>query len=284
MRKIIAGIDASSAASAVCDAAAWSSQRLDTEVMALHVLEKSLYPSESDLSGNLGLGAQEQLLEELAELDHRRSKLMLEQGKLQLQAARERLEQAGATAVTTRQRHGSLVETLVDLADELRLLVIGRHGEEHANELDAVGSQLESVIRVVRQPILITQDEFRAPQRFLLAYDGSGTAQAALDRVAESPLLTGLPCVLVCVGKPGNTESTDLEAAKNTLAAAGIPTEVVRVESTEVARTLCEQVETHQADLVVMGTHGHSRIRKFFVGSTSTAMLRRNPVMTLLLR
>lgn len=284
MRKIIAGIDASSASGAVCDAAAWASQRLDTEVMALHVLEKSLYPTESDLSGNLGLGAQEHLLQELAELDHKRSKLMLEQGKLQLQAARERLEQAGATSVSTRQRHGSLTETLVDLADELRLLVIGRRGEAHANEIDAVGSQLESVIRVVHQPILITQDEFRLPQRFILAYDGSATAQAALQRVSESPLLTGIPCVLVCVGKPGNTEAADLEQAAETLQAAGIPTKTARVESTEVAQTLCEQVKSQQADLVVMGTHGHSRIRKFFVGSTSTAMLRRNPVMTLLLR
>jgi hypothetical protein len=43
--------------------------RMDAPLVFLHVLDKSEYPIESDLSGNIGLGSREALLEELAALD-----------------------------------------------------------------------------------------------------------------------------------------------------------------------------------------------------------------------
>ena len=48
----------------------------------------------SDLSGSIGLGSQEHLLEELTAVEQQRSKLRLQQGKQILQAAKERVAQA----------------------------------------------------------------------------------------------------------------------------------------------------------------------------------------------
>jgi nucleotide-binding universal stress UspA family protein len=67
------GIDNSQSSLAVCDYAAWASQRLSAPLTLLHVLDKEKYPASADLSGNIGLGSREHLLEELAMLDAQRA-------------------------------------------------------------------------------------------------------------------------------------------------------------------------------------------------------------------
>ena len=42
--------------------------------------------------------------------------------------------------------------------------------------------------------------------------------------------------------------------------------------------------DEHAIDLVVTGAYGHSRIREFLVGSTTTRMIRQSKVPLLLLR
>lgn len=73
--KIVACIDGSRAAPAVCDFAAWASRHMETPLMLLHVLDEARFPAEPDLAGSIGLGSREQLLDELAELDRKRAKL-----------------------------------------------------------------------------------------------------------------------------------------------------------------------------------------------------------------
>ena len=69
MTNVIACIDGSKVTLAVCDASSWSAQQLDAPVTLLYVLDKSAYPIESDLSGNIGLGTREHLLNEMVELE-----------------------------------------------------------------------------------------------------------------------------------------------------------------------------------------------------------------------
>ena len=75
----------------------------------LHVLDKEKYPASADLSGNIGLGSREHLLEELAMLDAQRAKLALEHGQHMLEKARERTVHSGAMSPDMKQRHGHLV-------------------------------------------------------------------------------------------------------------------------------------------------------------------------------
>ena len=67
MSHVIACIDGSAAADSICDHAAWAAGRLNAPLMLLHVLDEARYPgtkspSETNLSGQLGLGARETLL------------------------------------------------------------------------------------------------------------------------------------------------------------------------------------------------------------------------------
>ncbi len=280
MSNVIACIDGTAISEAVTDCAAWASLSLDAPLVFLHVLDKSEYPTESDLTGSIGLGSRESLLEELASLDEKRGKLALEQGRLMLEAARERAIADGVAAPASRQRHGNLVETLAEMESDIRLLVMGKH-DEHLGV--HVGSRLETVVRTMHRPILISPPTFQAPRRVMLAYDGSATTRKGIDMVAGSPLFRGLPCDVVMVGPDTRENRGQLEWARHTLEASDFAVQTALLQG-EVERVLCDYRAEHGIDMVVMGAYGHSVIRRFLVGSTTTGMLRNATVPVLLLR
>ncbi|MFP3979232.1 universal stress protein [Marinobacter sp. KMM 10035] len=271
--QVVACIDGSPAAPAVCDYAAWASKHMGSPLTLLHVLDQERYPSEPDLAGNIGLGSREQLLGELAQLDRRRAKLALEHGEHMLDEAAHRLQSAGISDIKKRQRHGDLTESLMALEDETRLVVMGLQGDSSSNSGAGIGSQLETVIRSVHRPILLVPDSFSMPRTAMLAFDGSPTAFRGVELLAGSPVLKGMPLHLVMVGTDNAERRSQLEKAKQML-------EVLEADITltilsgDVEQALHKYQEEQNIDILVMGAYGHSRIRQFFVGSTTTTMLR----------
>jgi len=279
----MACIDGSPQAAAVCDCSAWASKRLDAPLTLLHVLDRQQYPVSGDLSGIIGLGSREFLLQELATLDEKRAKLALEEGRMMLDSARQRAIFAGVAQPECRQRHGDLVESLRDLQDETRLLVIGRQGEDSGDAIQHIGSQLENVIRTMQRPILVAPGDFSEPQSVMLAFDGSATSRKGVEMLAGSPLFKGMPIHLVMVAADTVDNQAQLENARGVLTAAGFNVEIA-IRAGEVEPTLHAYQAEHGIDLLVMGAYGHSRIRQFFVGSTTTNMIRTTSTPLLLLR
>jgi|TARA_A100001518_G_C1212778_1_gene55360 nucleotide-binding universal stress UspA family protein len=279
----MACIDGSPQAAAVCDCSAWASKRLDAPLTLLHVLDRQQYPVSGDLSGIIGLGSREFLLQELATLDEKRAKLALEEGRMMLDSARQRAISAGVAQPECRQRHGDLVESLRDLQDETRLLVIGRQGEDSGDAIQHIGSQLENVIRTMQRPILVAPNDFSAPQSVMLAFDGSATSRKGVEMLAGSPLFKGMPIHLVMVAADTADNQAQLENARGVLTAAGFNVKIA-IRAGEVEPTLHAYQAEHGIDLLVMGAYGHSRIRQFFVGSTTTNMIRTTSTPLLLLR
>ncbi|MHB1213557.1 MAG: universal stress protein [Thiobacillus sp.] len=283
MSQVIACIDGSRLTLAVCDYAAWASRRLDAPLDFLHVLGRSEYPIPTDLSGNIGLGSREHLLQELATLDAQRSKVALEQGRLMLDAAKERAVADGVVRPSSRQRHGELVDTLRELESDIRLLVMGRQGERGDGAGGQVGSHLENVVRTLHRPILVIPSDYTEPHRILIAFDGSATTRKAVEMVARSPLLRGLPCHVVMVGEDGAEPREQLGWARTHLETAGFGI-TAEIRQGEVEAVLCAYRTEHEIDLIVMGAYGHSRIREFLIGSTTTKLVRQSTVPLLLLR
>lgn len=283
MTYVTACIDGSASAPAVCDYASWASQRMNAPLTLLHVLDQRQYPVSVDLSGNIGLGSREHLLDQLAALDEQRNKLALEQGLVMLAAAKERAIAAGVSSLETKQRHGDLLESLRELESDIRLLVIGRQGESSDGAELHVGSQLESVIRIMHRPVLVTPTSFKKPESVMLAFDGGATTRKGVEMLAASPLLRGLPIHLVMVGTETTENAVQMEAACSTLASAGHKVHAV-IRAGEVEPALHTYQEEHGIDLLVMGAYGHSRIRQFLVGSTTAHMLRTTTSPLLLLR
>ena len=280
MLNVIACIDNTSISTAVSDYAAWSSKRMDAPLVLLHVLQKAEYVEPTDLSGNIGLGSRETLLQELAELDQQRGKLAREEGRLLLQHAADRVKTAGIEHPVSLQRHGNFIDTLVEMEKDTRLLVMGKHDEKLG---DHVGSRLETVVRTMQHPILVCTPDFKAPSSIMIAYDGSATTHKVVDTVAGSPLFRGLPCHVVMVGNDNKSNRGQLEWARHTLESADFDV-VTHLSSGEVERVLCDYRQDQAIDMLLMGAYGHSVIRRFLVGSTTTGILRNAQIPVLLLR
>ena len=282
MLRVVACIDGSQAAPAVCDYAAWASKHMETPMMLLHVLDEERYPAEPDLAGNIGLGSREQLLEDLAELDRKRAKLALEHGHHMLNEAERRVSEAGISDVVQRQRHGDLTESVLALENQTRLLVMGLHGESSSERDTHIGSQLETVIRSMHRPILLVPDEYTPPRSAMLAFDGSATAFKGLELLAGGPVLKGMPLHLVMVGPDTSDRWEQLRKAEKMLA--GLESEItLAIRAGDVEPALHAYQEEQDIDILVMGAYGHSRIRQFLVGSTTTTMLKtaRKPLVVL---
>ena len=283
MPQVIACIDGSSITLAVCDYAAWASRQMNAPLDFLHVLGRSEYPIPADLSGNIGLGSREHLLQELAELDEKRSRVALEQGRLMLDAAKARASADGVPNPTSRQRHGELVDTLLEFEGDIRLLLMGRQGEQGDSAGEHIGSHLENVVRTLHRPILVIPSDYSEPQRIMVAFDGSATTRKAVEMVAASPLFRGLPCHVVMVGADKPEAHEQLDWARTRLEKAGFEV-TASLRSGQVEDVLCAYRTEHAIDLIVMGAYGHSKIREFLVGSTTTQLVRRSKIPLLLLR
>ncbi|WP_417792188.1 universal stress protein [Stutzerimonas xanthomarina] len=283
MNQVLACIDGSPQAAAVCDCAAWASLKLDAPLTLLHVLDHQQYPAAGNLSGIIGLGSREYLLEELAALDAKRSKLALEEGRMMLDAAKQRVLNAGVLQPEARQRHGDLVESLHELERDTRLLVIGKQGEDSGSDRQLIGSQLESVIRTLHRPILVTPANFSVPTSVMLAFDGSDTSRKGVEMIASSPLFQGIPIHLVMISEDTGDSRALLESARDALTAAGFEVRIA-IRAGEVEPMLHAYQAEHGIGLLAMGAYGHSRIRQFLVGSTTSRMIRTTTTPLLLLR
>ena len=277
--RVVAAIDASAYTESVCRHAAWAAGRLGAPLSMVHVIDPADRVAPLDLAGNLILGEREALLRELGELDATRAKLAQQHGRLLLQQARQL---AGVDTADLRLRHGALVDTLVELEDEVRLFVVGKRGEHADFARGHLGREVERVVRSVHRPLLVASRTFQPIQRVLVAYDGSATTRKALAMVAESPLLRGFDIHLVTVGG-GEGSERELGDAARVLDGAGLhaTTEVIDGHPDEALATY---VDRQRIDLLVMGAYGHSRIRQLIVGSTTTAVMRNCQVPVLLLR
>ncbi|WP_228258453.1 universal stress protein, partial [Acinetobacter baumannii] len=104
-----------------------------------------------------------------------------------------------------------------------------------------------------------------------------------VERIASSPLLKGLAVHLVYVGNPNSEMQNQLSWAKEQLESQGFNITSNTLDG-EVDKAIINYAEQHQIDLIVVGAYGHSKIRQFFIGSTTTKVITSANKPVLLLR
>ncbi|HPU20081.1 MAG TPA: universal stress protein [Alicycliphilus sp.] len=276
---VFACIDGLATTHAVVDGAFWAAERLQAPMALLHALERpEPMPPVGDYSGVIGMGAQDMLLERLNTLDEERTHVAQEAARRMLDEAQARVDQTRIPSLQVLLRHGELTDVLLEHEDGARLFVLGRQHRATAARKLRLDHRVESVIRNVRQPVMVmTTPEFTPPEGFVVAFDGSTTARRAVEAVARSPLLRGMP------GEPTPEMLEQLHGAQAQLQQAGfaIDTRVVPGLPEEALPALLQSLGNM---LLVLGAYGHSRIRQLIVGSTTTALLRLCSVPVVVLR
>ena len=134
-------------------------------------------------------------------------------------------------------------------------------------------------------------------RHILVALDGSADSQTALrhaitlarDQNAKVTLLSVVPHQPTPVGPgvapPPETDESHNEIIKEALAE--IPRDVgvtTRLDHGEIAETILKMVASEPYDLLVMGSHGHSRVHRALLGSVSEKVLHKAAVPVLMLR
>ncbi|MBZ6379112.1 universal stress protein UspA [Pacificimonas flava] len=278
--KILACLDASPYAASVCNSAAWVAQRTDGRVELLHVIQRHDAVSDRhDLSGAIGLGVKSSLMEELARIGEEEGKLARQRGQMILDAAGERLADAGIRDVTLTHRHGGIVETIIEREADADVVIIGKRGASSGFAADHIGSKVERVVRASTLPVLIAAREFQVPKRILFAFDGGASAVRAAEFLGSDRASAELPVHLLTAGLDNAHNQREQERAEAMMPNRSVTRSIEAGEPEDLIRA-----EARPDDLLVMGAYGHSRIRSLIVGSTTTAMIRTPGLSVLLFR
>lgn len=284
MPVILSCTDGSVYAPSVYDHSAWAARRIGARIRVLHMLDPHRErPLNSDFSGAIGVDAHRRLTEELVALEEAKARVAQSRAQAILAAARAHLATAGFPEVAAEARHGALVESIEALEADADLVVIGKRGESADFAKLHLGTNLERVIRSCRHPVLVAARAFKPIERMLIAYDGGASAEKAVAYAAAQPLLAGLQCHLLSVGGPNSAVEAALERARERLAVAGYTVRADHVPG-HAEEVIAETVRKEGIQLLVMGAYGHSRIRQFIVGSTTTTMVRTCLVPVLMFR
>ncbi|MCT8974145.1 universal stress protein [Microbaculum marinisediminis] len=281
---LIALVDGSVYSESVCRHAAWIAGRNGWKVKIYHVMGRRDGIGEQDLSGAIRLGARTALLEQLSQLDAARAKLAHEHGRAILDDAKAIIQDDGGIAsVETRLRRGDLVETVTAKEERGEMIVIGKRGEAAGHAMDHLGSNLERVVRASHKPVFIANRAFRPVETVLVAFDGGASSLKAVDYISRSPLFAGLAVSLVYAGKETPEIRASLDKAAATLRAGGFEAKLL-VRIGEPETVLADLTQDPGHELLVMGAYGHSRVRSFIIGSTTTEMIRSCRVPVLIMR
>ena len=214
-----------------------------------------------------------------------------------LEAAEARLRRSPAT-VTPLLLVGSPAQEIVRCAEQhgADLIAMSTHGRSDLARM-LVGSVTDRVIRTSPVPVLVLHpptmsiDRMSPPTgrklRVLVPLDGSALAEEAARMAVGllNPRLTELSLVTV-VGTPRRETPRArgiLELAAVHLGEQGVDVSTTVLEG-EAASQIAAFAVDNSHDLVVMATHGHSRLTRALVGSTTDRVVRISEVPVLVVQ
>lgn len=196
-------------------------------------------------------------------------------------------------------RRGHPAEAVIDLAAEKNseLIIVGARGQSPAQQF-LLGSTSASIAKHAHCSVLVTRPSEKVKQsnrafRIIVAIDESEASQRAVEMLSEIHWGESVEILVVSIlqnERRFGDADTDLRRAleesektsrKNVVHAAvdqikkstsHVAGEVLRADS--VVEELLKTLHRLDADLVVMGHRGMSRIKRFFLGSTCERTLR----------
>lgn len=279
MNKVLVCLDGSELSKAVCDYGIDIAKKLNLPLVLLNVIEHSHISKKVNLSGNIGLGSKDDLLNELANEEMNESKQLIAKGKAVLKEMEEYVKSQNLTNYTTLQKHGTLYETLDELGSDLKIAIIGLKGESSSN----IGSHIEELIRTLNIPILLVNSEFKPIKSILMAYDGSLYAKKSIDIAVKNPIFPNTKRYIVNVNSDKNDSNRVLNEASLIFKNANIDSEILSLSGDKLEAILNYQ-QSINADIIAMGAYSHNRFRSAIFGSFTTKMLLNSQVPLLLFR
>ncbi|KCZ99308.1 UspA domain-containing protein [Hyphomonas polymorpha PS728] len=211
-------------------------------------------------------------------------------------------EAAKAAGAAAQLKEGDPAKVILETArgEEAELIVVGAPGRRNLREM-LTGTNVEQVIRQSSVPVLMAVNAEDGPyRRVLLTTDFSEASVLAATSFFRSGMAAGAQVYLcnvfdtpaIRLMTTAGTTTADIQhyiaeqqeasadnlkvvAEQMGLAHSGV---LPRLQRGTAAQTICAVAQEIGAELIVVGTQGHSGIRRFFLGSVAEEVLRKSPV------
>ncbi len=198
---------------------------------------------------------------------------------------------------------GSPYTTIVDRADEgnFDLIVMGRHGRKGVERMERalVGSVTARVIgNSQRDVLVIPQAASIGWNTILFATDGSKYSASAMEKAIDLARSYGgrLMAVSVvdvteeflaqapeAVERLVETAKEYLSDVKERAAAAGVAVDTL-VREAEAHHAITQLAAKNKADVIIMGSHGRTGVRRLLMGSVTEKVIGYAPCPVLVVR
>jgi len=267
IKHILVGIDTSEHSRGAQNYAFYLARRLHATLIGLHVvdivsIEDPLY---HDISGSLGL-------EPCPDLSSRMREVLTDRGHAVLQnfAAAARRERVTAKTLLDLV---IVANQICERARSVDLLMIGHRGINERFSTGLLGSTAESVARKSPQPLFVSPRQFREIRRPVLAYDGSGRAMRAMRSAAEISALLDIPLAVITVARDVKLGQKTLNEARSYLEPYSIKANFNLIQG-NTNEQIISFLKDYHADLVFLGSYGHSRFIEMVIGSNTEYVMR----------
>lgn len=160
-------------------------------------------------------------------------------------------------------------------AMENDFVIMGIRGEYERWTNKFLGATVENVTRQINKPIMLVDKDFKPVQRIHCGYDGSNSANKALQLSAYLADALKLNLQVIAISTSEEERDQLLREADRYLNPYKIEYNL-RHESGDPSDTLVNvQNSAPSPSLMVIGSYGHTRLREAIIGSTTVEVMRK---------
>jgi nucleotide-binding universal stress UspA family protein len=189
------------------------------------------------------------------------------------QAEFDRRCQAAGVGGSLTIETGPVIDTICQRAGLADLVVAPLLNPPGSRLLSRLSSEFRTLIQRCARPVLAVPEKPSPLTRLLLAYDGNAKAKEALYVAAYLAGRWQAPLVVLTVAEGGSEPGRLQAEAKSYLDERGAPALFVE-KAGAAGEMILETAEEEQADLIIMGGYGRSKLKNLVLGASVDQVLR----------
>ena len=210
------------------------------------------------------------LMNKLADLDAQKSKINNERAHIIIDHARDILADYDINPVLKR---GDFMALIKDYMHSNDILVLEKSCEHHFSKaITHITHYLEPILHNTHKPIFVMDQMPHNITKAVFAFDGSDNTVGALSFLKTKPF-AHLDEIHIISVNMDDAQKIGSEQAEKQLSDAGYKT-VLTFKEGKVTNVIEDMVESSKADILISGAYSHSRMRHFFLGSTTNKLLK----------
>lgn len=264
---VLCCVDGENFNEAVCDYGVFVSNSTNTALRFLNIVEHDHLAHQLDLSGNISLGAKDDLLEKLSSDEAKSSKITITKSKKLLDNLKQRAAKNTQVDLSVSLIHGEVVPSLIELTDDIKIAILGIN----SNHESQVGDNIQEIIREIHKPVFLINQEFTQPKKILIAYNGSDESKEILKIVASNPLFGEVSRTIINSNTNIDQSKKLLSEAKDIFSEKNMSVETHSIQSDK--KQIINYFNENSFDILVMGAYSHSRLKEFVFGSFTSYIL-----------